>query len=157
MFTRFPQTTHVFFGGAHDNGYTLTLNYLQNEGFFHKLIILRGYKDFAPELRSLNLPYLEIEGLFLKDKLPSNNYKKPNASVPSSRDTNHTVQPQDFDKFRTKSATPQGQPSTKKSRKLIPNLVSYFVLLTMSCCMGSPRCLSLCLNVCSLPIYVSGR
>ncbi|KAI0092084.1 hypothetical protein BDY19DRAFT_875855, partial [Irpex rosettiformis] len=69
VFTRFPQTSKVFFRGGHDNGYTSTLNQLQNEGLHTKITILRGYKDLAYELKSLNLPHVEIEGVFMTKKL----------------------------------------------------------------------------------------
>lgn len=75
VFTRFPQTSRVFFGGGHDNGYTSTLNQLQNEGLHNKITILRGYKDLAFELKSLGLPHLEIEGVFMTNKL-QNSVKK---------------------------------------------------------------------------------
>ncbi|KDQ63727.1 hypothetical protein JAAARDRAFT_75984 [Jaapia argillacea MUCL 33604] len=77
-FTRFPQTARVFFGGAHDNGYTTTLNHLENEGLLQKIILLRGYKELASELKTLNLPDIEIEGVFMTKKIftPSHNYRK---------------------------------------------------------------------------------
>ncbi len=75
VFTRFPQTSRVFFWGGHDNGYTSTLNQLQNEGLHNKITILRGYKDLAFELKSLGLPHLEIEGVFMTNKL-QNSVKK---------------------------------------------------------------------------------
>jgi hypothetical protein len=75
VFTRFPQTSRVYFGGGHDNGYTSTLNQIQTEGLHNKITILRGYKDIAYELRSLNLPFLEIEGVFITKKL-QNTHKK---------------------------------------------------------------------------------
>lgn len=135
MFTRFPQTSRVFFGGAHDNGYTSTLNYLQNEGLHHKLVILRGYRDFAPELRSLNLPFLDIEGVFLREKLQTNNHKKQQQQqqppVHANANNAHAVQPQDFEKFRSKSGTPSTQPKPappspakkERTRKLAPDTV----------------------------------
>ncbi|GJE86088.1 CCCH-type zinc finger protein [Phanerochaete sordida] len=127
VFTRFPQTSRVFFGGAHDNGYTSTLNYLANEGLHHKLTILRGYRDFAPEVKSLNLPFLDIHGLFMTEKIPTNNFKKqPNMQ------SNHInpVQPLDFDKFKTKTSPAlqsqdiPGSPGkkTEKGRRPTPGL-----------------------------------
>ncbi|KAI0094919.1 hypothetical protein BDY19DRAFT_982245 [Irpex rosettiformis] len=77
VFTRFPQTSKVFFGGGHDNGYTSTLNQLQNEGLHTKITILRGYKDLAYELKSLNLPHIEIEGVFMTKKLQNSAKKTP--------------------------------------------------------------------------------
>ncbi|KAI0361652.1 hypothetical protein OH77DRAFT_1508535 [Trametes cingulata] len=81
VFTRFPQTSKVFFGGAHDNGYTSTLNLLQNEGLLDKVILLKGYKDLAHEIDSLNLPQLEIEGIFITKKLYTNGTKKAAAAA----------------------------------------------------------------------------
>ncbi|KAF8216206.1 hypothetical protein K438DRAFT_1800249 [Mycena galopus ATCC 62051] len=71
VFTRFPQTSFVFFGGGHDNGYTSALTSLENEGFLHKVVLLRGYKDVAVELKNLRLPELTIDGLFMTSKLPT--------------------------------------------------------------------------------------
>ncbi|KAJ6604686.1 hypothetical protein DFH09DRAFT_1123509 [Mycena vulgaris] len=71
VFTRFPQTSFVFFAGAHDNGYTSALTSLENEGFSHKLVLLRGYKDIAIELKNLHLPELSIDGVFMAHKLPT--------------------------------------------------------------------------------------
>ncbi|THH15979.1 hypothetical protein EW146_g4587 [Bondarzewia mesenterica] len=80
VFTCFPQTSRVYFGGAHDNGYTSTLNLLDNEGFLDKVVLLRGYRNLAVELKNLNLPHLEIEGLFMTQKLQSNTPKKISAN-----------------------------------------------------------------------------
>ncbi|RPD82575.1 hypothetical protein L226DRAFT_549286 [Lentinus tigrinus ALCF2SS1-7] len=76
VFTRFPQTSKVFFGGAHDNGYTSTLNLLQNEGLLDKVILLKGYKDLAHEIHNLNLPQLNIDGVFIQKKLQTNGKQK---------------------------------------------------------------------------------
>ncbi|KAK7694623.1 hypothetical protein QCA50_001810 [Cerrena zonata] len=97
VFTRFPQTSKVFFGGAHDNGYISILNQLQNEGLRNKLVVLRGYKELAYELKNLKLPTLEIVGLFMTEKLQT--IAPPRRHSPPS-----LVKPQDFEKFR---ATPQ--------------------------------------------------
>ncbi|EMD42028.1 hypothetical protein CERSUDRAFT_79626 [Gelatoporia subvermispora B] len=125
VFTRFPQTSRVFFGGAHDNGYTSTLNYLQNEGLLHKVILLRGYRDLAHELRSLNLPQLEIQGVFMTRRIQNNPFRKNSAPVPVPGQ----VQPQDFDKFRSKTvAAPSPLPVSrsvspvKKVKRLDPDL-----------------------------------
>lgn len=69
LFTRFPQTFLVYFGGAHDNGYTSTLASLQNEGLLDKIVLLRGYKDLAIELKHLQLPVVEVEGVFRSTKM----------------------------------------------------------------------------------------
>ncbi|KAG1750024.1 uncharacterized protein EDB91DRAFT_1110990 [Suillus paluster] len=71
VFTRFPQTSRVFFGGGHDNGYTTTLNTLENEGLLQKIVLLRGYKTLAKEFQHFDLPHLDIEGVFMTKKLPS--------------------------------------------------------------------------------------
>ncbi|KAJ7110185.1 hypothetical protein C8R44DRAFT_801590 [Mycena epipterygia] len=76
VFTRFPQTSLVFFGGAHDNGYTSALTSLENEGFARKLVLLRGYKDIAIELKNLQLPELTIDGVFMTHKLPANIFQR---------------------------------------------------------------------------------
>ncbi|KII94335.1 hypothetical protein PLICRDRAFT_424408 [Plicaturopsis crispa FD-325 SS-3] len=94
VFTRFPQISKVFFGGGHDNGYTSTLNSLENEGFLGKVVLLRGYKDLAVEIKNLELPELDIEGIFMPRRLPPKpkKYVSPPPNVP--------VQPHDFEKFR---------------------------------------------------------
>ncbi|KAK0465147.1 uncharacterized protein EV420DRAFT_1512997 [Desarmillaria tabescens] len=70
LFTRFPQTFLIYFGGAHDNGYTSTLTSLQNEGLLGKIVLLRGYKELAVELKHLQLPVVEVGGVFRSTKLP---------------------------------------------------------------------------------------
>ncbi|KAK0506115.1 hypothetical protein EDD18DRAFT_1122075 [Armillaria luteobubalina] len=70
LFTRFPQTFLVYFGGSHDNGYTSTLASLQNEGLLDKIVLLRGYKELAIELQHLQLPVVEVGGVFRSTKLP---------------------------------------------------------------------------------------
>jgi len=82
----------VFFGGAHDNGYSAPLKYLDHENLLSKVVLLKGYKDIAAELLALGLPTLEIEGLFLERKIVLgnyNNYQRPTsptkrATVPAS-------------------------------------------------------------------------
>lgn len=115
MFTRFPQTSRVFFGGAHDNGYTSTLNYLQNEGLHSKLTILRGYEDLAHELKGLNLPHLNIEGLFMTKKLPTHAYKKPH--MQGSETSRYRASP-------SKTRQAPDSPENLTYRKLVPNVVS---------------------------------
>ena len=72
------------FSGAHDNGYTSTLNLLQNEGLLDKVILLKGYKDLAHEINSLNLPQLNIDGVFIQKKLQTNGKQKATAAVPNA-------------------------------------------------------------------------
>ncbi|KAI0724530.1 hypothetical protein C8T65DRAFT_691548 [Cerioporus squamosus] len=130
VFTRFPQTSKVFFGGAHDNGYTSTLNLLQNEGLLDKVILLKGYKDLAHEIYSLKLPQLDIEGVFIQKKLQTNGKHKATAAATAagsaaSKSPKPPKQPvplpQDNDKARyskpgtpvsnvTKTATPVRKP-----------------------------------------------
>lgn len=71
LFAIFPT-----FSGAHDNGYTSALTSLENEGFAHKLVLLRGYKDIAIELKNLQLPELTIDGVFMTHKLPANIFQR---------------------------------------------------------------------------------
>lgn len=117
VFTRFPQTTRVFFGGAHDNGYTSTLNFLHNEGLHEKLVILRGYRDLASEVKSLNLPHVDVEGVFMTHKLQTghgyghgHNYNYNHNYNNSSNNNNYK-----------KSSPPQGQsPQTSAQVRLPP-------------------------------------
>ncbi|KAH7915789.1 hypothetical protein BJ138DRAFT_1132371 [Hygrophoropsis aurantiaca] len=101
VFTRFPQMSRVFFGGSHDNGYTSTLNYLENEGLLKKIVLLRGYRSLALELRNLNLPELEIEGVFMSKKLPTTIFKKTTVTTTSG------LSPEDFEKFRLPFKSPR--------------------------------------------------
>ncbi|TFK57272.1 hypothetical protein OE88DRAFT_1690849 [Heliocybe sulcata] len=134
LFARWPQTSRVFFGGmynllkvhgraadlsdagGHDNGYTSTLNHLQNEGLFEKIVLLRGYKDIAWELRSLNLPDLEINGVFMPRKL--SNYPHKKTPTPPS-----TIKADDFEKFRASPRTPSSSltMSPKQTNKSLMN------------------------------------
>ncbi|PIL31987.1 hypothetical protein GSI_06691 [Ganoderma sinense ZZ0214-1] len=106
VFTRFPQTTKVFFGGAHDNGYTSTLNLLQNEGLLDKVVLLKGYKDLAHEINNLRLPQLEIDGVFIQRKLQTNGKQKAAAAV-ANASAAHAV--------ANKSPKPSKQPMTPGS------------------------------------------
>ncbi|PCH33612.1 hypothetical protein WOLCODRAFT_61159 [Wolfiporia cocos MD-104 SS10] len=114
VFTRFPQTWKVFFGGTHDNGYTSTLASLQNEGLIDKIILLRGYTKLAYEIKGLELPDMEIEGLFLKKKLYSNNNKKP-----SNPNTPYHKQHIEHEVSRSNAPTPssRSQASASPPRK----------------------------------------
>ncbi|KAI0778162.1 hypothetical protein BD413DRAFT_684062 [Trametes elegans] len=143
VFTRFPQTTKVFFGGAHDNGYTSTLNLLQNEGLLDKVTLLKGYKDLAHEINSLNLPQLEIEGIFITKKLYTNGSKKaaaaaavanakpvPVSSTASSPKSAASPKPgkqpvlqqvqQEVEKARSKAGTPTSNGKGSSSKKFRP-------------------------------------
>ena len=116
VFTRFPQTSRVFFGGGHDNGYTSTLNQLQNEGLHSKITILRGYKDLAYELKSLNLPQIEIEGIFMIKKLQNQAKKSSPAVLPQHLENIVNTQ--------NNNRSPMIQ--TKGIRALNPDLVRMF-------------------------------
>lgn len=96
VFTRFPQTSRVFFGGGHDNGYTSTLSTLENEGLLQKIVLLRGYKILATELQHFNLPHLDIGGVFMTKKLPSS-YTHRRSTPPTG------IAPQEHEKQRTNS------------------------------------------------------
>ncbi|EPQ59339.1 hypothetical protein GLOTRDRAFT_114059 [Gloeophyllum trabeum ATCC 11539] len=73
---RFPQTLRIIFGGGHDNAYMPTLTAMENEQLLGKVVILQGCDDLASEIRSLDLPILRIDGLFMEHKLSSAS-KKP--------------------------------------------------------------------------------
>ena len=115
VFTRFPQTSRVFFGGGHDNGYTSTLNQLQNECLHNKITILRGYKDLAYELKSLNFPHIELEGVFMTKKLQNPTKKSPPAAPQHLENLVNT-------QSNKRSTTTQ----TKGIRALNPDLVRVF-------------------------------
>ncbi|KAF8527667.1 hypothetical protein JB92DRAFT_878273 [Gautieria morchelliformis] len=68
-YARFTHTSKIFFGGGHDNGYLHTLTELQSERLLDKIVLLKGYKRVAAELQTLLLPTLEIESLFMPEKL----------------------------------------------------------------------------------------
>lgn len=120
-------TENTVTSGAHDNGYISTLNHLQNEGHLHKIIVLRGYKELASELKNLQLPSLEIDGLFLKKRLQSMNKGLSSKKSPA------IIQAQDFEKFRTKGApslpATRGNSSLEKGRDLLPDVVGILELL----------------------------
>lgn len=66
--------------------------HLENEGFLDKVTILRGYKDVARELKDLNLPIAEIDGVFMVHKIPSFAFKKaPSVQTVKSDGTHEPV------------------------------------------------------------------
>ncbi len=71
---------HGSLSGAHDNGYTSTLNLLQNEGLLDKVVLLKGYKELAHEINNLRLPQLDIDGVFIQKKLQTNGKQKAAAA-----------------------------------------------------------------------------
>lgn len=66
---RLPQTFKIIFGGCHDAGYIPSLHSQMTAGFRDKLILLKGYTQMAPGIAALDLPTLEIPGLFMSHKL----------------------------------------------------------------------------------------
>ncbi|KAI0348036.1 hypothetical protein BDW22DRAFT_50214 [Trametopsis cervina] len=75
VFGRFPQIPRVFFGGGQDNGQMSTLNHLTSEGLSETVTFLCGNRDMVYECQLLNLPFVEIEGVFMTEKL-SHSYQK---------------------------------------------------------------------------------
>ncbi|KZS92991.1 hypothetical protein SISNIDRAFT_550014, partial [Sistotremastrum niveocremeum HHB9708] len=75
VFAPFPQIPYIFFGGAHDNGYTSTLNEIQNTGLLDKIVVLQSYRTIATEIRALNIPSIEIPSVFMRDKLTTQDRK----------------------------------------------------------------------------------
>ncbi|KIJ21720.1 hypothetical protein PAXINDRAFT_165129 [Paxillus involutus ATCC 200175] len=110
IFTRFPQTSRVFFGGGHDNGYTSTLSHLENEGLLKKIILLRGYQTLAAELQHFDLHQLHLEGVFMANKLPSNHKKTHTTSSIGMRapenDKSHHLSQEFYPATLSGSATP---------------------------------------------------
>lgn len=111
--------------GTHDNGYTSTLNYLQNEGLIEKVILLRGYKELAYEIKGLQLPHIDIEGLFMKKKLYTHPSKKTNNAQSAPATPPQTSN--DLDKARSKAPTPAkhnnaqtSTPSFNKKARPVP-------------------------------------
>jgi hypothetical protein len=103
--------------GGHDNGYTSTLNYLENEGLLGKIILLNGYKNLAMDVRNLNLPQLKIEGLFMDDKLSASTYTSPAKAM-------QRLQPDDPDKYRISSQSPPMQLSSpSKLSKMVYGII----------------------------------
>ncbi|KAI0932235.1 hypothetical protein AcW2_000918 [Taiwanofungus camphoratus] len=119
VFTRFPQILKVFFGGAHDNGYSSTLNLLQNEGLLDKIVLLQGYKDLAYELRSFGLPPVEIPGVFMTKKLHTSPFRKASGSIFTQTSP---IQQQDFENFRSKAVTPAASHRSSSPTKILKHL-----------------------------------
>lgn len=117
---------HLIASGCHDNGYTSTLNYLQNEGLLDKITLLRGYEVLANELRSLNLPQLEIKGVFMAKKLQSKSGLK--ISLPST--VMQPLQPKDFEIFKTSLPSLSDMPNgTKKPLRHVTQVfISRFII-----------------------------
>ncbi|KAL0951145.1 hypothetical protein HGRIS_007880 [Hohenbuehelia grisea] len=69
LFSHFPQTEFIFFGGGHDNGYTSTLASIATEGLLDKIVLIKGYSDIAAEIKNFRLPELSTTGIFMPKKL----------------------------------------------------------------------------------------
>ncbi|KAF8709138.1 Zinc finger protein, partial [Rhizoctonia solani] len=69
MFTAAPQTKTVYFGGGHDSGYAGALSRYQNLGLEDKIVILKGYDAIAYDLRNLPFRIMDMEGLFMSEKV----------------------------------------------------------------------------------------
>lgn len=121
VFTRFPQMAKVYFGGGHDNGYTSTLTSLENEGFLDKIVLLRGYRNIALELKSLRLPHLEIDRLFMAEKIPTNTQKKSTSSYSSPPPALDTGKPKNTSFMPPNDEHPPGP------KHLDPKLVRLYV------------------------------
>lgn len=123
-------TCSMFSLGAHDNGYSSTLNLLQNEGLLDKIVLLQGYKDLAYELRSFGLPPVEIPGVFMTKKLHTSPFRKASGSIFTQTSP---IQQQDFENFRSKAVTPaashRSSSPTKILKHLDPNQVCLFTVL----------------------------
>ncbi|TFY75763.1 hypothetical protein EWM64_g8246 [Hericium alpestre] len=124
VFSRFPQVSRVYFGGTHDNGYTSTLHFLENEGLLSKVVLLRGYSKLANELQALNIPYLDIDGLFMTQKLQTNYVSKlTHAHTHTSPSATPPTEAQDTERLRTVHLNAKEPP--KGARTLDPSLVRH--------------------------------
>ncbi|KAF8527670.1 hypothetical protein JB92DRAFT_2865575 [Gautieria morchelliformis] len=83
FYARIPQTSLIFFGGTHDNGYFTALSQLQGEGFLRKIVLLKGYEQVAARIQSLRLPTLEMKSLFMPHRLNSQRGSRSYRSTPS--------------------------------------------------------------------------
>ena len=83
IFVRYPNVKRIYFGGGHDNGYSNNLATLQNEGYLHKVVLLKSYSQLAVEIKALGLPCLENNGIFLPVKLSARNMAASNAASPA--------------------------------------------------------------------------
>ena len=97
---------------------------LANEGYLDKIVLLRGYKDLAVELQDLDLPELNIDGLFMTHKLLSNTNSKISTPIAP------TLHLQDAERFqnhynRTSSSDEHLQSETQTGLCFIdPSIVS---------------------------------
>jgi hypothetical protein len=90
------------------------LNYLENEGLLGKIVLLNGYQNLAMDVGGLNLPQLKIEGVFMRNKLPTSIYASPAKAA-------QRLQSEDPSKYRLaqqSSPTNSSSPS-KLSRKAV--------------------------------------
>ncbi|RDB22628.1 hypothetical protein Hypma_010354 [Hypsizygus marmoreus] len=71
-YIRFPQTLRVFFGGGQTDvsGYMSTFSALENEQLLGKIVMLHSSNDLDIDSRLPSLPRLNVDGLFMMEKLP---------------------------------------------------------------------------------------
>jgi hypothetical protein len=80
----------IYFGGSHDNGYAPSIFAIQNEGYLGKIVLLQSYTKLGAEIKALDLPCLNNNGIFLKKKLP----KKLSKKAPLVLGTTRTATPE---------------------------------------------------------------
>lgn len=117
--------------GSHDNSYASTLHQLENEGLLEKITILRGYKDLARELKNLNLPIAEVEGVFMTQKIPSF-YPKKGPAVQTAKLDGLQELPASSP---LSSSSPKKKPmdSLKPPKYLDPTIVSELLVSLSEC------------------------
>lgn len=131
--SRLPQTFKVIFAGpwfslfcglstsilkigCHDNGYVVNLRSLITAGFKEKLILLKTYAEMATGIHELDLPTMDVPGLFMGHKIGpvshGSTYTPSSSSgieLPPSPDTDSPFMPNDFGASSNPLSTPTGQ------------------------------------------------
>ncbi|KAF5388138.1 hypothetical protein D9615_000264 [Tricholomella constricta] len=76
-YTRFPQTLRVFFGGGQSDisGYISMFNALEKEQLLGKIVLLHS-SDLDVDSRLPSLPRLNVDGLFMTEKLYDRGFSK---------------------------------------------------------------------------------
>lgn len=93
---------------------------------------MRGYKELAYEIKGLQLPHIDVEGLFMKKKIYTHASKKTNNAQSGPGTPPQTSN--DIDKARSKASTPakhnnaQTTSFNKKARLVAVDQVCRFVL-----------------------------
>ncbi|WVF65947.1 hypothetical protein IAT40_000685 [Kwoniella sp. CBS 6097] len=70
LYTRNAQCEMIVLGASHDNGYANVLSSLQTESRLSKLLLLKGYKDLAGQLKQYSSRVVSIPDLFRTTKIP---------------------------------------------------------------------------------------